>query len=497
MKLKVKTMAVSTGSILIAIINQKDAERLDLHPMDRIKIEKGSSVETVAIDIAKTDILVPQGFIGAYKEVVDSLRLTNDDHVDISLAKKPLSIEIIKKKLDGHMLSQKEFDQVIWDIVHNKLNETELTFFVAGCYTNALTPSEIVCLTRSMFHQGGILKLPDRTVLDKHCIGGVAGNRTTPLIVPIVASAGLAIPKTSSRSITSPAGTADTMEVMANVNIPIDRMKEIVLRHKGCIVWGGSLNLAPADDKIIKVEKPLSIDAESQLIASILAKKLSVSSTHILLDIPVGKGAKIKFRKSAEILKRHFELTAKKLGIHVKVIVTDGSQPIGNGIGPSLEARDILWILKNDPRGPSDLKEKSLAMAGMLLEMGKKARHNKGYKMAKEILESGKAFAKMKEIINAQGLVCDDPAKIQLSKCSFDIKARCSGVVKLIDNEAITKIARVAGAPLAHCAGLYLYSHVGDKVKKGDRLFTVYALCNEKLQYARDICKDLEAFIIR
>lgn len=493
MKLTVKTMAIATGGILIAVINQKDAEKLDLHAMDRIKVQKGRAVETVAIDIARTDILVQPGQIGAYKEVVDSLSLVTGDVVEISLAKKPLSIDLIKKKLDGHLLGAKEFEQIIGDIVHNRLNDTELTFFVAACYTNSLTTREINYLTRAMVKQGEILRLSRRPIMDKHCVGGVAGNRTTPIIVPIVAAAGLTIPKTSSRSITSPAGTADTMEVMANVNVPLHKMKEIVEKANGCIVWGGSLNLAPADDKIIKVERPLSIDAESQLIASILAKKLSVSSSHILLDVPVGKGAKIKSRKSAEILKKHFENTSKRLGIHVRVVITDGSQPIGNGIGPALEARDVLWILKNDPRGPKDLREKSLVLSGMLLEMARKAKKGSGYKLARQILESGRAYEKMKEIISLQGKICDDPDKIALANCFFVIKSSKKGKVASIDNEAVTRIARVAGAPQAQSAGIYLHKHVGDSVKKGEKLLTVYASCGEKLQYAKEVCKQLEA----
>ncbi|MFH0978654.1 MAG: AMP phosphorylase [Candidatus Woesearchaeota archaeon] len=496
MRLKVKTMAIATGGILVAVINQKDAERLDLHPMDRVKLQVGNQSETVVLDISRTDYIVAQGQIGLYKEVTDNLAVHNGQSVDVFLAKKPVSLDFIKKKLDGHILTRAEFDQIIWDIVHNRLNDTELTYFVAACYTNSLTTEEVMSLTKAMTEQGERLVLNRSPVMDKHCVGGLAGNRTTPIIVSIVAAAGLTIPKTSSRSITSPAGTADTMEVLANVNVPLPRMKEIVEKANGCVVWGGALNLAPSDDKIIKVERPLSIDAESQLIASILAKKLSVSSTHILLDIPVGKAAKIKHRHSAEILKKHFELAAKKLRIHVKVIITDGSQPIGNGIGPCLEARDVLLILKNDPKGPADLREKSLMMAGLLLEMGNKAAEGKGYKLAKKILESGAAYKKMKEIIHLQGKHVDEPDKVQISNHLFVVKARKSGRVVSIDNEAVTRISRVAGAPQSQIAGMFLHKHVGDSVRKNEPLFTVYASCSEKLSYAKELTESSEVMVI-
>jgi putative thymidine phosphorylase len=495
MKLRVKNLAIATGGLLIAVMHEKDAAKYDTHPMDRIKIEHGKRTETAILDIARSGLIVQEGQVGLYKELTDAMGLANGTQATIRLARKPLSIEYIKKKLDGHHLKQQEFNQIVWDIVHNKLSEAELTYFVAACYTNSLTPQETVYLTKAMVRQGDNLKLNRRVVIDKHCIGGLAGNRTTMVIVPIVAAAGLTIPKTSSRSITSPAGTADTMEVLANVRVPIDRMRDIIGRVGGCIVWGGALNLAPADDKIIKVEKPLSIDAESQLIASIIAKKLSVSSTHILLDIPVGKAAKVKNRKSAQILKEHFSEMAKKLGITVKTIITDGSQPVGNGIGPALEARDVLLVLRNDPSAPADLREKSLKMAGHLLEMGGKTK--RGLKMATELLESGRAYEKMKEIIHSQGRKIDHPDNIEISGCHFDIISRKEGIVKEIDNEAICRVARVAGAPLAQHAGIYLHKHVGDKVRKREKVMTVYAECNERLKYAKDLSKHLEPVTVK
>src|SRR3989344_2426300 len=356
MKLKVKDIDISSGGPLIAVVNHEDAAMLDLHVMDRIKIKKGHKIETVVVDIAQSKKVVPKGKIGVFEEVINSLGLKNNDSVQIEVARKPLSLEFIRKKLDGQKLSEKEIDQIVWDIVHNKLSSVELTYFVAACYTNVMGTEETIMLTKAMVKHGETLKLNMRPIIDKHSIGGIPGNRTTMVLVPIIAAAGYYIPKTSSRSITSPAGTADTMEVLAKVTFPINRMKEIVLRTKGCIVWGGSLNLAPADDKIIAVERPLGIDAESQLLASIMAKKYSVSSTHILIDIPIGKDSKIKNKLEALHLKKQFEEIGKKLRKHIKVIITDGKQPIGNGIGPALEARDVLWLLKRDPRRPLDLE---------------------------------------------------------------------------------------------------------------------------------------------
>lgn len=497
MKLEVKDMDISSGGALIAVLNEKDAKKMDLHERDRVKIIKGSKVETVLLNISESKKSVGQGKIGLYEEVLDSLKLKGGNIVEIVPARKPLSIDYIKKKLDGFRLTKTEIDQIVWDIVHNKLSAVELAYFVAACYSNELDLRETTLLTKAMTSYGEILKLNMYPIMDKHCVGGIAGNRTTMVIVPILAAAGVTIPKTSSRSITSPAGTADTMEVLANVSFSIKRMKRIVEKTNGCIVWGGALNLAPADDKIIRVERPLAVDAKSQLLASVMAKKASVSSTHVLVDIPTGKGSKLPNRKKALRLKKDFEDLAKRIGIKVKVIITKGNEPIGNGIGPALEARDVLWVLRNDKKGPLDLKRKSLMMAGIMLEMAGKASKGNGLKLAKEILESGKAYKKMVEIIKMQGKKITDPSKIVLGKVRYDVKARRNGIVREISNGAVSKIARVAGAPDFKGAGIYLYKHVGDKVKKGDKLFTVYCHDKGKLEFVRYAWKKLMAVVVK
>ena len=494
MKLKIKDLDIASGGPLVAILNEKDAIEFDIHHMDRIKIKKGKKIETVVANIATSSKIVPAGSIGVYEEVITSLKLKNKDKVGIKLARKPLSIDFIRKKLDGHSLTKKEINQIVWDIVHNKLSDSELTYFVAACYTNLMSINETIMLTRAMASHGDILKLDKYPIIDKHSIGGIPGNRTTLILVPIIAAAGLAIPKTSSRSITSPAGTADTMEVLAKVTFSIKKMKQIIEKTNGCIIWGGSLNLAPADDKIITVEKTLEIDAESQLLASIMAKKYSVSSTHILIDIPVGNGTKVKTKKEVLNLKKDFEAIGRKLRKHVKVIITDGSQPIGNGIGPALEARDVLWLLKRDKKRPLDLEKKCIAMAYEIFSM---AGVKNGKNKAVELLDSGRAYKKMKEIIKAQQGSIFNPEKIKIGKFKYDVKANKSGTVKKIDNRTIARVARVAGAPLNKGAGIYLHKHAGNKVKKGHNLFTIYSESRQKLDFAKEILKTANAFIVK
>jgi putative thymidine phosphorylase len=494
LKLKVKDIDISSGGPLIAVLNHKDAAMLDLHVMDRIKIRKGKKIETVVVDIAQSGMIIKPGKIGIFDEVVTSLKLKNNDSVEISLARKPLSLDYIKKKLDGLKLSRKEIDQIVWDIVHNKLSQVELAYFVAACYTNVMSTEETIMLTQSMVRHGDVLKLKKYPVIDKHSIGGIPGNRTTLILVPIMAAAGYTMPKTSSRSITSPAGTADTMEVLANVSFPIKEMKEIIMKTNACIVWGGALNLAPADDKIISVERPLGIDAESQLLASIMAKKHSVSSTHILIDIPSGKDAKAKNKVEADRLKKEFEKIGKRLRKHIKVMITDGNQPIGNGIGPALEARDILWLLKRDPRRPIDLEKKCLMMCEKIFSM---LHINNGYKKSLKLLDSGEAYKKMIEIIKAQGGKETAAEDLEIGKFTYDFLSSKSGRVADIDNLIISRIARIAGAPHDKGAGLYLYNHIGDKVRKNEKLFTIYSENKRELNLAIDFVELNSGFLIK
>jgi putative thymidine phosphorylase len=433
--------------------------------------------------------------IGFFEESLKKLGVKSRDIVDIEFAGKPISLQFIRKKLDGEELNFEEIYQIVKDIVDDSLTTVETSYFVSACYTGGLSKDEIVSLTKAMVKTGVILKF-EGDVFDKHCIGGIAGNRTTPIIVPICCAAGLKMPKTSSRSITSPAGTADTVEILAPVDIPLDKIKKIVKKTNGCMVWGGAINLAPADDKIIKIEHPLRIDSEGQLLASILAKKKSVSSTHVLIDIPIGKGAKIEDHRTAIHLKNSFEDIGKSLNMTIKVIITDGCQPIGNGIGPALEARDVLWVLEQDEKAPKDLKKKSLEMAGILLEMAGKAKEEQGYNLAKEILESGKALEKMNEIIKAQGGKPRKAKTISLCKHEYHLRAHSEGKITHLDNNVISRCARIAGSPQDRCAGIYLHKHVGDEVLKHQKIFTIYASTPQKLRYAIDSLKGEEAFRI-
>jgi len=414
----------------------------------------------------------------------------------ISQAEPPVSIAALHRKIDGERLGREDFHAIIKDIAEHRYSKIELSAFVVATNRGELDREEVFHLTEAMVASGRRLDWRERLVVDKHCIGGIPGNRTSMLVVPIIAAHGLVCPKTSSRAITSPAGTADTMEVLSNVELPFDRLSEIVRDHRACLAWGGTADLSPADDVLISVERPLSLDSPGQMVASILSKKIAAGSNHLVLDIPIGPTAKVRSMPEAQKLRRLFEYVARRLDLSLDVVITDGRQPIGNGIGPVLEARDVMRVLENHPLAPMDLRQKTLRLAGRLLECDPDIRGGDGYAIARDILDSGRALEKMRAIIEAQGAKPFDHNHPQLGALSFDVFAPQAGVVTGIDNVQIARIARFAGAPKVPGAGVDLACKLGDTVAEGALLYRVYAAYPADLEFARQACQKSNAYTL-
>lgn len=479
----------------IVLLHENDAHRMAIHTGDRVTIrKKGGKLGRVAIvDVSNT--MVSEGELGIFNDVAAAMEISPRIPVYISPRPKPESVGLIKKKIYGEELTDAEIYTIIEDIVLDNLTDIELTSFVTASAIRGFTKKETVALTWAMVNTGDKLDF-DGVTVDKHCVGGVPGNRTTLLIVPMLAAMGMKVPKTSSRAITSPAGTADSMEVLAPVNYGSNDIRRFVNSVGGCIVWGGAVNLAPADDKIIRIEYPLSIDAESQVLASIMAKKKSVGSDYVIVDIPYGKGAKITTLEAARELGKKFTWLGCEIGMKVKPLYTDGTQPIGGGIGPVLEAMDALNAL--DGGGPKDLVEKSIMMVGELMEFSGAVAKGKGAKEARECLESGAADKKMREIINIQkGNPNVKAANLKPGNFRKPVISETGGRVHSIDNWRIAQVARMAGAPKDPGAGVWIDNKVGDKVSAGEPLFTVYAENKDKLEYALEIAKKQPPFIVR
>jgi len=474
MKLKVKFLDWTAGRP-VAILHKDTALKLNFHVNDRILIKKGKKKTIAVTDTAEE--IVNQGEIAVSSEIINYLKLKKSEKVEIGFVSKPRSIEFIKKKSNKKPLKQNEIKTIIKDIVNNALTESEIAYFISSAYHNGMSMKETYYLTKAMVDTGSKLNLRGK-ISDKHSIGGLAGNRTTPIVISICSAAGLKMPKTSSRAITSASGTADVIETLAKVDFSIKEIKKIVKKTGACLVWGGSLGLAPSDDKIIRVERSINLDPESQLISSIMSKKLAVCADYVLIDIPYGNTAKVN-KKQALHLKKKFEYMAKKFKIKLKVVLTSGRQPIGNGIGPVMEMQDVLLVLKNSNNAPEDLRKKSIFLSGQLLELTKKSKKGKGEELAKEILISGKAFKKFKEIIKAQrGRI----KKLKRAKYHKDLNAKYSRTIKEIHNKKTNTLARILGCPIDKTAGIYFHKAAGDKVKKGELLLTLYAASEDKLK---------------
>ena len=390
------------------------------------------------------------------------------------------SMSAVRAKLYGHRLEPARIREIIGDIVRERYSDVELAAFVSAFSSQPADLREMVALTEAMVDVGDRLSWPSAMVLDKHSVGGLPANRTTPIIVSIVAAAGLVIPKTSSRAITSPAGTADAMETMAPVDLDLAAMRRVVDQEGGCVVWGGSVSLSPADDILIRVERALDIDSPAQLVASVLSKKIAAGSTHVLLDMPVGPTAKVRTEADAIELSGALEAVSRELGLIAKPVQTDGSQPVGRGIGPALEARDVLSVLRGDASAPADLRDRATYLAGKLLELAGTVAPDRGDTEAKAILGDGRALNKFMAICEAQGGFTE-PLAAPLRQ---DIAAGVGGKVRDIDNREIARVAKLAGAPSAKAAGVDIHVKLGDVVQKGQPLFTVHAEAPGELEYA-------------
>ncbi|TAL63273.1 MAG: thymidine phosphorylase family protein [Bacteroidetes bacterium] len=436
--------------------------------------------------------LIHHNEAGLSREAMKRLEVKDGDEINITHLDHIESLSKVRAKIYGKELNEISYHEIISDIVAGKYSNVELSAFVSSCADDNLSVNEIISLTKAMINTGQRINWGKDMVLDKHCAGGLPGNRTTPIVVSIVAAAGLMIPKTSSKAITSPAGTADMMEAITRVDLSVEEMKKVVKKENGCFVGGGSMQLGPADDILISVEKALDIDSQGQMIASVLSKKAAAGSTHVLIDIPVGKTAKVRSNEEALHLQYYFKAVAEAIGLNVTVVITDGRQPVGNGIGPALEAIGVLSVLRNETNCPKDLKERSLVLAGELLTMSGKFEQGKEKQVAKEILESGKALNKFMAICKAQGGFTEP----EYGKYRFDVLSEKSGIIKEIDNRKLARIAKLAGAPKSSRAGVWYNAHINSKISTRDLLFSIYADAKGELEYAKDYLKSINDLII-
>ncbi len=483
-KLQLRRVAIDTYRENVAYMHREcEFYRAEgFQALTKVLVKADGKHIFAVLNVVDDDSIVGLCELGLSEQAFEQLGLPAGHPISVAQAEPPASMDAVQRKINGERLNWDDLSGITQDIVNNRYSKMEMAAFLVASGQTGLDREEILHLTRAMFESGDHLEWPEHLIADKHCIGGIPGNRTSMLVVPIVAAHGMMMPKTSSRAITSPAGTADTMEVLTRVNLSPDEMHAVVGQHRACLAWGGTARLAPADDVLISVERPLGIDSQGQMVASILSKKLAAGSTHLLLDIPVGPSAKVRHMREALQLRKLFEYIGDRMGLHLEVIITDGSQPIGCGIGPVLEARDVMQVLHNDPQAPSDLRQKALRLAGRVLEFDPDVRGGYGYAIARDILDSGRALEKMQEIIKAQG---PNEDQLEPGRLSYEVCAEKKGTVIEIDNYHLAKLARLAGAPMDKGAGVDLLKKLGDEVKKGEPLYRVHAEYQSDFRFAK------------
>lgn len=447
--------------------------------LTKVVVHWGEKSIIASLNVVRSAILGPHEMA---LSVIAKQRLgaSDGDRLMVSHMAPIISLGHVRAKIYGSELNDRALQEIIGDVTKGRYSNVELAAFLVACSGDHLSESEVIGLTKAMIACGKRLDWGRGPIMDKHCVGGLPGNRTTPIVVSIAAAAGLTIPKTSSRAITSPAGTADAMETMAPVDLDLGHLRRVVDQEGGCIAWGGGVDLSPADDILISVEKALDIDSVGQMIASVLSKKAAAGSTHVVIDIPVGATAKVRSQEEAHAIGVGMEAVARAIGLQLRVILSDGSQPVGMGIGPALEAHDVLSVLRNDKDAPRDLRERALTLVGVMLEMAGKCTAGSGIDKARSILDSAEAMKKFMAICEAQGGFTEPG----VAPHRYDVLADHEGVVRSVDNRRLARIAKLAGAPKAPTAGIRFHAPIGKHISKGELLFTIHAEAQGELDYA-------------
>lgn len=482
---KTKKLDFKTGDPLVVLLHRLDAE--DLGVKEGQKVVFGWRDIELYVVINLTDTEVEKGEVGLYYEIWESNDIPNNEIASINLLERPDSIEYIKSKIMGKRLSREQIYEIMQDISDRKIREVEIAYFMACFFNPGFDDEEVRDIAVGMARAGDIIDFTNisgngKMVVDKHSIGGIAGKGVTPILVPIIASENLIIPNTSTRAITTPAGTSDILEVVMPVSFTAETVKEVVKKTNACMVWGGSMKLAPADDVLISVEKELHAQAYGKLIASIVAKKISMGITDIVVDIPYGKSAKVKTPEEADMLGKKLKKTFNSVGINCETFLRFVTSPDGRGIGPVLEMRDILRVLERDSQRALSLEKTAVEMAGVLLEMAGKAQKGKGRELAQKKLDNGDALKKFWEIALSQGAQNRiDSINLVPGDYTHAVTINKSGNIRFIDNHEIVKICRALGNPTIKNAGIYFKRFIGESVKPGDVVMMMYASSPERL----------------
>lgn len=464
----------------------------DITALSQVEIQTENSKIYAFLQIVDDDSFVSPTQLGLNEEAFANLGEPSGADVSISIAAPAPSRTALKRKIAGNILSPQDYKFIVKDIINRRYSDIDIASFIVagGAFISA---NEAYGLTDALVNNSKIKWDDDNLVVDHHCLGGVPGNKTDIIIAAIIGAYGMAMPKTVAKATTSCASVADTMGVLCNVDLPEERFKELVTSNRAVIADYEQLDIAEAVKSISKVERHLGLTQQEFLLSEVLAIKIAAGVTHLLIDIPVGENARIKTTYEAIRLRKLAEFIGDRMGIDIEVVITDGSEPIGNGIGALLEARDVIQVLKNKPNAPQDLMEKSLFLAGRILEFNPNLRGGQGYETASEILKSGQALEKLNEIIKAQG----KKEQPEIGSYVRDVLAPESGEITAIDNAQINRIGIWAGVRQYVGAGLDLLKKVGDLVNAGEPLYRIYACTQDDLDLAETVVENSIGYTIK
>ncbi|MBO1325516.1 phosphonate metabolism protein/1,5-bisphosphokinase (PRPP-forming) PhnN [Acetobacter sp. TBRC 12305] len=464
---RLRRVAVATGRGPVVFLPGKAT---DAPPAHRLEIQAAGRSLCAQAMMCHDPSVVGAHEIGVSDDGFRFLGLPEATPVLIARAPAPPSRSLLQQRIAGHVLRESEYENLFRDIVNRRYSDAEVAALLVSIIPN-MSIEETARVARARASLVSPMTWPEKMVVDKHSLGGVPGSRITLVVVPIVAAYGLLIPKTSSRAITSASGTAEAMETVARVDLGMAEMEQVVARTGGCIAWNGRLMHSPLDDIVNDLTRPLNLETNRWSVASILSKKLIAGSTHVMIDIPYGPFAKVHDLDQATLLAELFEAVGDKMGLRVGAMPTDGSRPIGRGIGPALELRDARAVLAEDPAAPPDMREKALCFAAEIIAFDPNVPTiAAAHEIARDILRSGAALAKFEDIIHAQGprVPAVAPGPVRLP-----VRAGRAGVVRGINGWRIATLARRAGAPTDLSAGLDLHASVGDRVEADTVVFTL------------------------
>lgn len=493
---KTKFVDLQDGENLSVLLNEEQAREYWIGVHDKISLFY--DWEEIVLDVDLTHRYVDHDEVWITKDVREKYKISAGEKVSISYTSTSTkAMDALKKAIKWGKLNYNETHSIMKDISENRFTDTLITYYSSLGFFKKATDKELFEMAKAMWETGEMLHF-DGVVADKHCMWWVPGNETTMIMIPLLSSLGIKMPKTFSKSITTPAATGECVNVLMDISFSKKQIENLVKKNNCCLVRWGWLDLAPADEKLIKVAYPLSMQSYSRTVVSIMAKKYAMGINHSLIDIPVWPTAKVPDKKTARRLKKRYEYVGKKLGMKVCVEITDAKEPIWAWVGPNLQVREVLRVLQQHELRPLDLQTKALHLSAKVIELVGMAKGKKAYELAYQQLKSGKAWKKMQEIIKAQwwknpNIKSED---LKLAKFKKEVKAEKDGTIRAIDLKLVNLVTRTLGSPVEEEAGLYLTNKLGDKVKKNEILYVMYANDEWKIQMALDLLKGKKMYTI-